>query len=73
MRIAVVLPTLNEAANLQRTCSSLLSQTRPFDRLVIVDGGSRDGTAEIARQFTNDLLIVPGRGRGGQIAAGVAL
>ena len=73
MKIAVVLPALNEAAHLQRTCSSLLAQTRTLDRLVIVDGGSRDGTADLARQFTNDLLVVPGRGRGGQIAAGVAV
>ena len=73
MKIAVVLPALNEAAHLQRTCSSLVAQTRTLDRLVIVDGGSRDGTVEIARQFANDLLVVPGRGRGGQIAAGVAV
>lgn len=73
MKIAIVLPTLNESAHLQQACSSLLSQTRTFDRLVIVDGGSHDGTVEIARQFTNDLLVVPNRGRGGQIAAGVAV
>ncbi|MSR54255.1 MAG: glycosyltransferase [Gemmataceae bacterium] len=73
MKIAVVIPVLNEAAHLQRTCSSLLSQTLSPDRLVIVDGGSCDGTTDIARRFTSESLVVPGRGRGGQIAAGTAV
>jgi len=72
MKIAVVIPALNEAAHLERTCSSLLSQTLSPDRLVIVDGGSHDGTTDIAGRFTRDVLDVPGRGRGGQISAGVA-
>jgi len=37
-----------------------------------VDGGSTDDTVAQGRQFDAKVLVVPGRGRGGQIAAGVA-
>src|SRR5262245_1583838 len=71
MTIAVVLPALNEAARLPRTLESLRNQSRLPDRLVVVDGGSADGTASVAERCGADVLVVPGRGRGGQIAAGV--
>jgi glycosyltransferase involved in cell wall biosynthesis len=38
----------------------------------VVDGGSADGTAEVAGRFGADTLVIPGVGRGGQVAAGVA-
>jgi rSAM/selenodomain-associated transferase 2 len=71
MTIAVVVPVLNEATVLPNSLRSLQLQTRPPDRLVVVDGGSTDGTAGVARSFGTEVLIVTGRGRGGQIAAGV--
>jgi glycosyltransferase involved in cell wall biosynthesis len=71
MRIAVVLPAWNEAASLPRTIESLRSQSRPPDRLVVVNGGSTDNSREIARSLGADVLALAGRGRGGQIAAGV--
>jgi rSAM/selenodomain-associated transferase 2 len=70
--LAVVVPALNEAAVLPDTLHSLLAQARPPDRLVVVDGGSADGTADVARRAGAEVLVVPGRGRGGQVAAGVA-
>jgi glycosyltransferase involved in cell wall biosynthesis len=73
MRIAVVLPALNEAAVLPRTLGSLRNQSRSPDRLVVVDGGSADGTVAVAERYGAEVLVVPGRGRGGQIAAGIAV
>jgi glycosyltransferase involved in cell wall biosynthesis len=69
--LAVVLPARNEEAHLAATLHSLLSQTRPAERLVVVDGGSQDGTVKLARSFGVEVLTVAGRGRGGQIAAGL--
>jgi rSAM/selenodomain-associated transferase 2 len=72
MTITVVVPALNEAATLPATLQSLRDQTRPAERVIVVDGGSADGTPDVARRLGADVRIVPGRGRGGQIAAGVA-
>lgn len=72
MTVAVILPVLNEAAALPHTLRTLVAQTRPPDRLVVVDGGSTDTTADIARSAGATVLTVPAWGRGGQIAAGVA-
>ncbi len=36
-----------------------------------MDGGSRDSTEKLARSCGVAVLVIPGRGRGGQIAAGV--
>ncbi len=71
LSLAVILPARNEEENLPATLRSLLSQTQPANRLVVVDGGSEDGTVGLARSFGVEVLTVPGRGRGGQIAAGV--
>jgi glycosyltransferase involved in cell wall biosynthesis len=72
MKVAVVLPTLNESTALPSTLRSLAEQTQPPDRLVVVDGGSADDTVEVARRHGAGVMVVAGRGRGGQIAAGVA-
>ena len=69
--ISVVVPTLNSEAGLPATLAALV--TAAVDGLVreviIVDGGSGDGTAAIADQ-TGARLILSARGRGNQLAAG---
>jgi glycosyltransferase involved in cell wall biosynthesis len=72
MTIAVVVPALNEAATLPATLQSLRDQTRPARRVIVVDGGSVDGTAVAAGRLGAEVLFAPNRGRGGQIATGVA-
>jgi rSAM/selenodomain-associated transferase 2 len=69
MSLAVVIPTLNEEATLPGLFDSLKRQTVPADRVVVADGGSTDATAEVARRHGATVLLVPGRGRGGQVAA----
>jgi glycosyltransferase involved in cell wall biosynthesis len=51
MRLIVVVPFLNEARFLPRLLASIERQSRPPDRLVLVDDGSRDGSAELAAAF----------------------
>lgn len=50
MTVAVCATVLNEAGDAQALAESLRSQRRTPDELVIVDGGSSDGTAEILRE-----------------------
>lgn len=58
----------NEADNIEKVLQSLYHQTRRPDEVVIVDGGSRDGTREIVDRFAEahkdslpvQLLVRPG-------------
>jgi len=70
--LAVVIPVLNDALSLDTTLRSLADLSLSASRVLVVDGGSKDGTVAVARSFNAGVLIVPERGRGGQIAAGVA-
>jgi glycosyltransferase involved in cell wall biosynthesis len=72
LSLAVVIPSFNEAARLAATLESLRAQSDPPDRVVVVDGGSSDPTSQIAEEAGTELLVERGRGRGGQVAAGVA-
>jgi rSAM/selenodomain-associated transferase 2 len=66
-RISVVIPTLNAAEGLAATRAAL----DPADEVIVVDGGSRDGTAALAREL-GARVIETAPGRGGQLAAGAA-
>lgn len=66
MRVAVVVPTLDEADNLRRLLPELLAE---FDEVVVSDGGSADGSAEVARQLGARVVEGPA-GRGGQLHRG---
>jgi len=49
--IAVVIPAYNAASHLGPTLRSVLAQTRPADEVIVVDDGSSDDTAGVARSF----------------------
>lgn len=51
MNVSVICTVKNEAANLPRLLDSLLAQTRPPDEVVVVDGGSTDGTLAVLRGY----------------------
>lgn len=46
---SVIVPCLNAAATLERTITSVADQTECDRELIVVDGGSTDGTLEIIR------------------------
>jgi glycosyltransferase involved in cell wall biosynthesis len=50
-QIAVVIPLYNHAAYIGDAIRSILAQTRAVDKIVIVDDGSTDDSAEIVRAF----------------------
>jgi glycosyltransferase involved in cell wall biosynthesis len=62
MSISVVVITKNEAANIERCLASVAWA----DEIVVVDSGSTDGTAEIARRFTQRVYDEAWRGFGAQ-------
>lgn len=62
----VVIPALDAAAHLGRTLAALDGH-----EVVVVDGGSRDSTVFVAQRHGARVFSAP-RGRGGQIAAGIA-
>jgi glycosyltransferase involved in cell wall biosynthesis len=69
-RISVVVPALNEAANLREVLPTLPS----VHEVILVDGGSIDGTVETARELLPDVVAVHQvrRGKGNALAAGFA-
>jgi glycosyltransferase involved in cell wall biosynthesis len=50
-RLSVVIPCYNEARRLPELLGALAGQTRPPDEILIVDGGSTDGTPEAAERW----------------------
>lgn len=64
--ISVVIPTLNAAALLPATLTSIADA----DEVVVVDGGSVDGTPTLATTLGARVVMAP-RGRGTQLAGGV--
>ena len=51
MKVSVIVTVLNEAGSIYHLLNSLLSQTRRPDEVVIVDGGSTDGTPALLENY----------------------
>lgn len=64
MTISVVIPAYNEEKYLPRTLASLAKLDRKPDEIIVVDGGSTDATANVARQNGATVIVVPHRGIG---------
>jgi len=59
MKISVVVPALNEEKYIHKLLRSLARQNpRPFE-VIVVDGCSRDRTAEIARELGAKVIVKP--------------
>jgi len=70
LRVAVLIPAYQAAGHLGEVLLRLAALERPPDVLV-VDDGSRDATAEVARQFGARVLSFAGnRGKGHALIAG---
>ncbi|HSL50374.1 MAG TPA: TIGR04283 family arsenosugar biosynthesis glycosyltransferase [Candidatus Deferrimicrobiaceae bacterium] len=69
MRLTIVVPALDEADNLARLLPDLAGAC-PGAEIVVVDGGSRDGTAEVVARQPDVRLLASARGRARQMNHG---
>jgi glycosyltransferase involved in cell wall biosynthesis len=67
MNISVVIPAFNEAAHIVECLESLNRQTLPRDEyeIIVVDGGSKDTTRELAEPLADVVFIQTSRKVGG--------
>jgi len=69
--VSVVIPALNEAENLRHVLPLIPAGVH---EVILVDGASTDGTAEVARELRPDIRFVQqqGRGKGAALRTGFA-
>ncbi len=69
--LSVVIAARNEARDLPALLADLATAPELVREVLVVDGGSRDGTPRLAA-LAGARVLHDGSGRGGQLAAGVA-
>lgn len=68
MKLSVIIPAYNEASVMEATLRNLSEQAP--DEIIVVDGGSKDQTADVARPFAK--VLVSGKGRAVQMNRGAS-
>jgi len=74
-QISIIIPVLNEADTIGKLVSHLLdaSNTRNVKEIILVDGGSTDGSVTIMRELNGVKLHQSEKGRATQMNAGAAI
>jgi glycosyltransferase involved in cell wall biosynthesis len=49
--LSIIVPTLNQARFIGETLASIVAQARERTEIIVIDGGSTDGTQEVVRSF----------------------
>lgn len=71
MRLSIIVPALNEAAVIAATLQALQPLRARGHEVIVVDGGSRDGTPALAAPLADRVIAAP-RGRARQMNRGAA-
>ncbi len=61
--LTVVVPTLNEAESIEKVLDEIVEAGVPRDRILVVDGGSTDGTREKAEAKGVRVIVQRGKGK----------
>jgi rSAM/selenodomain-associated transferase 2 len=69
LKLSIIIPALNEAGLIRSSLEALAPLRGAGHEVILVDGGSTDGTPELARPLC-DVLIASARGRALQMNAG---
>jgi len=57
--VSVIVPTLNESVQIESTLPALQEMRRSGHEVILVDGGSDDGTPDVAAPWVDRVLLVP--------------
>ena len=74
LTISIIIPTFNEIADIDACLASALAQSSPLLEVLVVDGGSTDGTRERVDSYGPPVRLVdnPGRGPASALNVGIA-
>lgn len=70
-RLSIIMPVLNEEAGIVAALQALAPLRARGAEVIVVDGGSADHTASLARPLADQLIAAP-RGRAAQMNAGAS-
>jgi rSAM/selenodomain-associated transferase 2 len=72
MTLSIIVPVLDEASGIEAALAALAPYRARGCELIVVDGGSRDGTPALASPLA-DRVITAARGRAAQMNAGASV
>ncbi|HMY54784.1 MAG TPA: glycosyltransferase, partial [Candidatus Obscuribacter sp.] len=75
-KISVVIPSYNQVQFLEMTLRPILNQDYPNTEIIIMDGGSTDGTVELLKQYERYVsywVSEPDKGQAAAINRGMAM
>jgi len=72
VKLSIIVPALEEAEGIAATLAALAPLRERGHEVIVVDGGSQDGTPALAAPFA-DRIVAASRGRAGQMNAGASV
>jgi succinoglycan biosynthesis protein ExoA len=74
LTVSILIPTFNEIAHIDECLASALAQTSAILEVLVIDGGSTDGTREQVASYGPPVRLVdnPGRGPASALNVGIA-